>query len=382
MAQQAVGSAIGGIVAKCRTPHQPPTRRSPIRASTAPTARPGPRPRGDAPPRRRPPGAPAPARPPARRRGRRPALRLPGRPVAAPAGHAPQSTSRIVYGTPAARPRGDPAAQRPPPRRSAARSATRAPGSATAPPTRHVIRSSRCGSTRRSSTRRSSAADAWLGGLSRARRARFYAETPPDRPGVRHPGRRSCRPTSTGSRRTSPGCSPRTARSRSRRPPGRSPAHVLRPPLGPVVPALGWVPPPLYAWTLWPAVGLLPARVREGYGLAWGPCERTVVPGSSPAGASGVRGSRPSLRWMPQARAADRRWPGQARRRASVEPREPRLEAGHEVERRVPRRASSSSDRVDASPYRFASTYARIPRQNAAEPIRRRRSSMKLPPWM
>ena len=82
---------------------------------------------------------------------------------------------------------------------------------------------------------------------------------------------------------------------------------VLHPPLGPIVPALGWLPAATYAWTLWPAVGLLPPAVRSGYGLRWGPLERAV------AGwlVSGWRAWRPILpagfRQMPQALAADRR---------------------------------------------------------------------------
>lgn len=87
-------------------------------------------------------------------------------------------------------------------------------------------------------------------------------------------------------------------------------AVILRPPLAPLaprVPSLSVVPAALYGWTLWPAVGLLPARIRQEYGLAWGLRERLV-------GAwlvAGWRAWRPlvptSLRWMPQARAADRR---------------------------------------------------------------------------
>lgn len=84
-------------------------------------------------------------------------------------------------------------------------------------------------------------------------------------------------------------------------------ATILRPPLGPVLPPLGWVPSPAYAWTLWPAVGLLPVRVREEYGLAWGPPQRAVAAWLVAA----WRLWRPViptwLRWMPQARAADRR---------------------------------------------------------------------------
>ncbi len=82
---------------------------------------------------------------------------------------------------------------------------------------------------------------------------------------------------------------------------------ILSPPLGPVIPALGWVPPPLYAWTLWPAVGLLPERVRNEYGLAWGAPQRAV----SAWLVATWRAWRPAipttLRWMPQAQAADRR---------------------------------------------------------------------------
>jgi uncharacterized protein (DUF2236 family) len=82
---------------------------------------------------------------------------------------------------------------------------------------------------------------------------------------------------------------------------------VLNPPLRPIAPALGWVPPRTYAWTQWPAVGLLPPRIREEYGLRWGRRERVVAGWLVAA----WRRSRPliptSWRWMPQARAADRR---------------------------------------------------------------------------
>ena len=82
---------------------------------------------------------------------------------------------------------------------------------------------------------------------------------------------------------------------------------VLRPPLGPLAPWLAAIPADAYAWTLWPAVGLLPASVREDYGLAWGPRERLV----SAWLIAGWRAWRPmlpgSFRQMPQALAADRR---------------------------------------------------------------------------
>jgi uncharacterized protein (DUF2236 family) len=82
---------------------------------------------------------------------------------------------------------------------------------------------------------------------------------------------------------------------------------VLHPPLGPIVPALAGVPAAVYAWTLWPAVGLLPPTVRASYGLAWGPLERAVAAWL----VASWRLWRPILpagfRQMPQAVAADRR---------------------------------------------------------------------------
>jgi uncharacterized protein (DUF2236 family) len=85
---------------------------------------------------------------------------------------------------------------------------------------------------------------------------------------------------------------------------------VLHPPLGPIAPALGGLPSWTYAWTLWPAIGLLPPSVRAAYRLRWGPFERAVS--SWLVGA--WRAWRPLLprdfRQMPQALAADRRIAG------------------------------------------------------------------------
>ncbi len=81
---------------------------------------------------------------------------------------------------------------------------------------------------------------------------------------------------------------------------------ILHPPLPG---GLGRLPvtPALYAWTLWPSIGLLPAGIREAYGLPWGPRERLVAAWLVAA----WRGWRPLIpawfREMPQARAADRR---------------------------------------------------------------------------
>ena len=82
---------------------------------------------------------------------------------------------------------------------------------------------------------------------------------------------------------------------------------VLHPPLGPIVPALAGLPPTVYAWTLWPAIGLLPDTVRTDYGLRWGLLERAVAAWL----VTGWRAWRPVLppgfRQMPHALAADRR---------------------------------------------------------------------------
>ncbi len=82
--------------------------------------------------------------------------------------------------------------------------------------------------------------------------------------------------------------------------------QILRPPLpGP----LGRLPLPTatYDWTLWPAIGLLPASVREAYGFPWERRQR-IVSGWLVAGWRAWRPILPeTFRQMPQALAADRR---------------------------------------------------------------------------
>jgi uncharacterized protein (DUF2236 family) len=77
--------------------------------------------------------------------------------------------------------------------------------------------------------------------------------------------------------------------------------------MGPLGAILGAVPGPLVDWTLWPAVGLLPAGLREEFGIPWDARRRLVAGWLS----TGVRFWRPRLpagfRQMPRARAADRR---------------------------------------------------------------------------
>jgi len=168
--------------------------------------------------------------------------------------------------------------------------------------------------------------DAWIEPLSRARRAAFYLETRPIGRAFGVPegllpvdleafeGYVDAMLAPGGPVRVSP-----VARELAR--------VILHPPLEPLVrtlPAgpglarvLGRVPATAYDWTLWPAVGLLPDAVREGYGLRWGRTEQQV----SHWLVAGWRTWRPilaeSFRQMPQAREADRRIRGVGPRRVA-----------------------------------------------------------------
>jgi uncharacterized protein (DUF2236 family) len=83
--------------------------------------------------------------------------------------------------------------------------------------------------------------------------------------------------------------------------------HVLHPTLAPFHPLLGRVPPTTWDWVLWPGVALLPARLRAEYAIPWSPA-RAAVAGWLLAGWRGWGPLLPrSVRWMPQAKAADRR---------------------------------------------------------------------------
>jgi uncharacterized protein (DUF2236 family) len=149
-------------------------------------------------------------------------------------------------------------------------------------------------------------ADAWLEPVSQARRAAFYAETRPVGRAFGVPDAMLPADLEAFERYLADMLAPAgpvrvsaVARELA--------GVVLRPPLGPLAPWLAVIPADAYAWTLWPSVGLLPASVRDDYGLAWGPCERLV----SAWLVAGWRAWRPilprSFRQMPQALAADRR---------------------------------------------------------------------------
>ena len=148
--------------------------------------------------------------------------------------------------------------------------------------------------------------DAWIEPLGRADRAAYYAET---RPIGRALGiADSVLPANLTAfeayleRQLGPGGPIRVT------PTARELAGtILAPPLGPLHPLLGRIPAAAYAWTLWPAVALLPAGIRADYGLAWGARERAVAAWLG----AGFRAWRPLLprtwRTMPRALRADER---------------------------------------------------------------------------
>jgi uncharacterized protein (DUF2236 family) len=150
------------------------------------------------------------------------------------------------------------------------------------------------------------AADRWLEPLGRARRARYYAETRPI-------GRAFGIPDNL-----LPGDLDAFERYMDRAIGPDGPVRVgslareladvvLHPPLEPVAPCLAGLPAWSYAWTLWPAIGLLPPSIRDAYGLRWGHLERLV----SAWLVAGWRAWCPvlpaSFRQMPHALTADRR---------------------------------------------------------------------------
>jgi uncharacterized protein (DUF2236 family) len=155
--------------------------------------------------------------------------------------------------------------------------------------------------------------DAWIEPFERERRERYYAETVPLGRAFGIPA--DLLPADLGAfeayvaRMIGPGgpVTPTpTARELSRTI-LHPPLGTIHPMLGPIRPLLDAIPPALYDWTLWPAVGLLPPRIREGYGIRYGATERAVAAWL----VAGWRAWRPVLpewfRQMPQALAADRR---------------------------------------------------------------------------
>jgi uncharacterized protein (DUF2236 family) len=152
-------------------------------------------------------------------------------------------------------------------------------------------------------------ADAWLEPISLARRATFYAETRPIGRAFGVPEALLPVDLETFDAYVAEMLGP-TGPVRVSAVARELAEVVLRPPLAPLAPWLGVVPVGAYAWTMWPSVGLLPASVRDDYGLRWGARERLV----SAWLVAGWRAWRPllptSFRQMPKALAADRRMRG------------------------------------------------------------------------
>jgi uncharacterized protein (DUF2236 family) len=147
--------------------------------------------------------------------------------------------------------------------------------------------------------------DRWLGPLPRDRAARFYAETVPIARAFGVPEAMLPRDLDAFEAyvagRLAPGGGVEvtdTARELA--------DAILHPPLPGLLARLP-LDPRAYGWTLWPAVGLLPASVRDAYGLRFGRRERLVAEWL----VAGWRTWNPLLprtfRQMPQALAADRR---------------------------------------------------------------------------
>lgn len=159
--------------------------------------------------------------------------------------------------------------------------------------------------------------DAWLEPLSRAQRARYYEETLPV-------GRAFGIPEAI----LPPDLDAFDAYLAEMLAPGGpiQVGHVARelaiaitnPPLGPaavaagpvlgrLAPMLDGIPSRAYSWLFWPSIGLLPTRVREGYGMAWGLRQRVVATWLVAGWQAWRPVLPPAFRLMPQALAADRR---------------------------------------------------------------------------
>lgn len=159
--------------------------------------------------------------------------------------------------------------------------------------------------------------DAWLEPLSRADRARYYGETLPVGQAFGIPGSR-----------LPPDLDAFEAYLDEMLAPG-GPVEVgdvareladaiLHPPLGTAVAAAGWpftrvasiadaIPSRAYGWLFWPSIGLLPTRIRDGYGLPWGIRQRVIAGWLVATWQAWRPILPPAFRQMPQALRADRR---------------------------------------------------------------------------
>ena len=159
--------------------------------------------------------------------------------------------------------------------------------------------------------------DAWLEPLPRAQRARYYEETlpvgrafgipdailPPDLDAFEAYLAEMLAPGGP----IEVGPVARELADAITHPPLGSAAAAAGPLVGRLAPMLDAIPSRAYSWLFWPSIGLLPPRVRDGYGLSWGLRQRLV----STWLVGTWQAWRPMLpqtfRQMPQAIAADRR---------------------------------------------------------------------------
>jgi uncharacterized protein (DUF2236 family) len=81
---------------------------------------------------------------------------------------------------------------------------------------------------------------------------------------------------------------------------------IVHPPLPGALARVG-LPPRLYDWMMWPAIGLLPPAIREAYGFDWGWRERAIDAWLVAAWRVWNPILPAAIRQMPQALAADRR---------------------------------------------------------------------------
>jgi uncharacterized protein (DUF2236 family) len=147
--------------------------------------------------------------------------------------------------------------------------------------------------------------DAWAGPLSRDRAAQFYEETKPIARAFGVP--EAALPVDMRAFEayladqlgpTGPIEVGATARDLAE--------SILHPPLPGALAALR-IHPRLYDWTLVPAIGLLPAPIREAYGFEWGWRERAIDAWLVTAWRAWNPVLPRGFRHMPQALAADRR---------------------------------------------------------------------------
>jgi uncharacterized protein (DUF2236 family) len=147
--------------------------------------------------------------------------------------------------------------------------------------------------------------DAWLGPLRRDRAANFYDETIPLGRAFGVPAERL--PADLDAFETylddmlapsGPVHPDDTARELA--------DAILHPPLPGVLARIG-VPVEAYAWTLWPALGLLPPTIRDEFGLVWGPLQQLTSAWLVAAWQTWRPWLPVGFRQMPQALAADRR---------------------------------------------------------------------------